>query len=210
MEEQHGAQNTGELEEHAAAGRVRPRMPIVALALLVGGAALVLGVGSLGIAMSQGVGQEPSGEVDPGFRIAADFTLMQYRGGEVSLADYSDRPVLIYYWASWCQVCEQMSPLLQSIWPEYEQRGYEFLGINILDAERDALAAIDRHGMTFPNLRDEGGAVYLEYGVYGVPEFFFVRPGRVVDRKWMGGFTENKLREMLDELSAETIPEGAG
>ena len=160
-----------------------------------------LGVAALGAGMATGVGQDPTGEVDAPFTQAPDFSLTDFDGEPFALSDYADRPVLIYFWASWCDVCDKVSPRLQRLWPEYQARGYEFVGINILDREEDALAKIDEHGMTFTNLYDRDGAVYLDYGVYGVPEMFFLRPGLVLQEKYLGDVSEEALREKLDRLA---------
>ena len=47
---------------------------------------------------------------------------------------------------------------------------------------------------------DVAGTVYLDYGVYGLPESFFLRPGLTVQEKCIGELTETELRSMLDAL----------
>lgn len=158
------------------------------------------GVGALGFGLATGVGQNPTGAVEAPFAQAPDFTLADFDGEQFTLSDYADRPVLIYFWASWCDVCEKVSPQLQRLWPEYQARGYVFVGINILDREADALAKIEEHGMTFRNVYDVDGAVYLDYGVYGVPEMFFLGPDRLVQEKYLGELSDDALRNKLDGL----------
>ena len=160
-----------------------------------GGVTLALAA-TLAFAMSQGVGAERLGEVDAGFETAPDFTLPTFDGGSVTLSEYADGPVFVYFWASWCGPCYREAPLIERLWPEYEAAGHTFLAVNILDREEDARAFIEEFGLTFPNVIG-GDSMYLEYGVYGLPEAFFVRPGMVLDTKFIGELAEPQFREML-------------
>ena len=123
-----------------------------------------------------------------------------FDGAAFSLDDRSG-PVFIYFWASWCVPCEAEAPVIQRLWEErYRDRGYTFIGVNMWDADADARAFAVRYGLTFPLIRDEGGKVYLAYGVERLPMAFFVRPGLEIDRRYLGVLDEADLREMLDRL----------
>lgn len=174
------------------------RGTLIGRLLLAGIGVLVLTLaGVLGVAMRRGVGQPPLGSVSAGFTSAAPFELKRFDGGTVSLATFEDRPVFLYFWASWCTPCRSEAPVIQRLWPEYEALGYAFLGVNILDQEADAQRFIQEFGLTFPLVRDAEGTVYLEYGVYGMPESFFLKPGLVVQEKYLGELSEPILRERL-------------
>jgi cytochrome c biogenesis protein CcmG/thiol:disulfide interchange protein DsbE len=169
-------------------------------------AAIVVGAGTLGlalalaVAMSRGIGGPELGAVDAGFTSAADFSLETLEGEPVRLAEFADRPVFLYFWASWCAPCRSEAPVIQQLWAEYEAAGYVFIGINMLDSEAGAREFVDEFGMTFPVLRDVAGDVYLEYGVYGLPEAFFLRPGLEVEEKYIGEITADVLREKLGAI----------
>jgi cytochrome c biogenesis protein CcmG/thiol:disulfide interchange protein DsbE len=153
--------------------------------------------------MRGGVGQPPLGAIDPGFTTASAFELPLLSAGSAgeagtfALGEYRERPVFVYFWASWCTPCKREAPLIQRLWPEFEARGYTFVGVNIQDHEQDARRFIEEHGLSFPQVRDREGAVYLEYGVYGLPESFFLKPGLLVHEKYLGEFSEAVLRERL-------------
>ncbi len=44
------------------------------------------------------------------------------------------------------------------------------------------------------------GETYLDYGVYAVPEAFFLLPALEVDAKYIGELSEPDLRERLDAI----------
>ncbi|MDA0256320.1 MAG: TlpA disulfide reductase family protein [Chloroflexi bacterium] len=171
------------------------------LRLALSGAGVVLAVllVALGVAMFRGVGDSPLGETAAGFEHAPAFAAETLDGETHVIGRHGDGPLFVYFWASWCAPCESEAPLIQALWPEYEARGYTFVGVNVMDNRGDADAFAARHGLTFPVLR--GGEVYLEYGVSGLPEAFFLRPGLEVSRKYVGELREAEFRAMLDRLA---------
>lgn len=177
-------------------GRNTGRLILLGAGLLAVAVLIVLAV-----AMQRGVGSSPLGRTDAGFTRASAFVLPTIDGtGSFDLSDHADGPVFVYFWASWCAPCREEAPLIERLWPEYRQRGYSFVGVNILDAERDARAFVREFQLTFPLVRDVEGTAYLDYGVYGLPEAFFLRPGLLVSEKFNGALGEREFRAMLDKL----------
>lgn len=168
------------------------------LVAIVGGSAIVL-IAVLAFAMSREIGNDSLGRTNDSIETAYDFALPTFEGESFVLSEHASGPVFVYFWASWCAPCEAEAPLIQSLWAEYQTRGYTFIGINIQDTEAYALAFIERHNITFPMVIDDG-ETYLDYGVYGVPEAFFLLPGLDVDAKYIGELSEADLRERLDAI----------
>ena len=166
-----------------------------------GGVLLAAALLALGVAMFRGVGDSPLGESEAGFTRAAAFELPTLEGGRFALESHAGGPVFLYFWASWCAPCEREAPLIQALWPEYEARGYTFVGVNVMDNRGDAEAFARRHALTFPQLYDGGEGVYVDYGVSGLPEAFFLLPGLEVSRKYVGELREPEFRAMLERLA---------
>ena len=71
-------------------------------------------------------------------------------GGTFHAADAKDRVVVVYWWASWCPFCAEMSPSIEKLWRTQRDRGLTVLGISIdrtIDAPREYRR---RRGYTFP------------------------------------------------------------
>jgi cytochrome c biogenesis protein CcmG, thiol:disulfide interchange protein DsbE len=173
--------------------------------VIAAGLAAVALIVVLAIAMRRGVGSSPVGRTDAGFVQASGFTLPMLSGdGVFVLDDYAGGPLFVYFWASWCAPCREEAPIIERLWPEYDALGYTFVGVNILDAERDARAFAAEFGLTFPLVRDVEGTAYLDYGVYGLPEAFFLRPGLIVSEKFNGALGEQEFRAMLAKLGGSS------
>ena len=113
---------------------------------------------------------------------APAFTLRRLEGpGKVSLASYRGKPVVLNFWASWCEPCKSEAAVLERDWTTYRGRGVVFLGVDYHDLGSDARRFVSAHALTFPMLEDGSGSVTDRYGISQVPETYVLdRQGRVV------------------------------
>jgi len=114
--------------------------------------------------------------------VAPTFTLRRLDGpGKVSLASFRGRPVVLNFWASWCNPCKGEATVLERDWTRYRDRGVVFLGVDYHDLAPDARRFVSAHALTFPMLQDGSGQVTGRYGVSQVPETYVLnRQGRIV------------------------------
>jgi cytochrome c biogenesis protein CcmG, thiol:disulfide interchange protein DsbE len=102
-------------------------------------------------------------------------------GPRVSLAQLRGTPVVLNFWASWCDPCRAEAPVLQRAWSRERARGVLFLGLNMQDITDDAHAFARAANVSYPSLRDPSNGVAHRWGVTGLPETFFLSAqGRVV------------------------------
>jgi cytochrome c biogenesis protein CcmG/thiol:disulfide interchange protein DsbE len=143
----------------------------------------------------------PSPLVD---RPAALFVLTSYAGGPMSLEAHRGRVVVVNFWASWCvPACYDEAPVLERNWRAYRERGVMVLGVDIQDKPDAARKFIDQFSLSFPNALDPTGKVSIDYGVYGVPETFFIDARGRIRAKHVGAVTDEIFRREVDRLLAE-------
>jgi len=125
---------------------------------------------------------------------APDFTLGRLdRPGDLSLASFRGKPVVLNFWASWCFPCKQEAPTLERAWKQHDGQ-VVVLGVDVNDFSGDARKFMRRHGLTYPVVHDNGNVTSPKYGLTGLPETFFVdSQGRVV-RHIAGAVTTSNLR----------------
>lgn len=103
------------------------------------------------------------------------------RDGRVDLAELRGTPVVINFWASWCDPCRQEAPTLERGWQASRRRGVLFVGLNMQDVREDALGFIRGLHQSYPGVRDPTNQTARRWGVTGLPETFFISPrGQVV------------------------------
>ncbi len=152
---------------------------IVLLAGLLVAALLLLGSLAIGFTRDPGIVTSPLVG-----RPAPAFALVALDGRQISLAGLRGRPVIVNFWASWCLPCRAEAPLLQRAATEYAARGVAVLGVVYQDSADSARAFMREYDQTYPGLLDPDGRTALEYGVFGIPETYFVdRTGRIVSKQ---------------------------
>jgi cytochrome c biogenesis protein CcmG/thiol:disulfide interchange protein DsbE len=108
-------------------------------------------------------------------------------GGKVDLASLRGKPVVINFFQSYCGPCVRESKALEAAYRKYRGGGVVFLGIDYFDFTKDARRFVDKHGVTYPIVRDPNGSIATKYGITGTPETFFVdRRGRLVGAHILG------------------------
>jgi peroxiredoxin len=144
-------------------------------------------------------GQQPPPE--PG-QAAPDFSLETLTRNVVRLSDYRGHPVLINFWASWCEPCREEMPALVAAFDEHRGHGFEILAVNLRDQEREkeVRAFVTEFRLPFPVLLDKRGKVRKRYDLIAVPTTVFVDSAGVVRVVHPGPLTAEALAGGLGSI----------
>ena len=130
-------------------------------------------------------------------RHAPAFALRPVGGGDiVSLAALRGRPVVINFWATWCVPCYEENAVLMRA-ARAVGSDAQFLGIIYEDEEARVRRFLQEQGSSYPSLLDDEGKTAIAYGVYGVPETFFVDAQGTIVAKYVGPVTPDVLAQNL-------------
>jgi cytochrome c biogenesis protein CcmG/thiol:disulfide interchange protein DsbE len=134
---------------------------------------------------------------------APDFTLPALAGeGAVRLADFRGRPLIVNFWASWCNPCRDEFPLLKKALRDHRADNLAVIGVTYQDIADDSRDFVERMKATWPQAIDDGGRVADAFGVRAIPQTFFVRPDGTIVSRVFGITTQEKLDDPLGKLLA--------
>jgi len=126
--------------------------------------------------------------------------------GKLSLGGFRGRPVVINFWASWCDPCEDEAPVLEQVWERYRSRGLVVVGIDANDLKGAARSFARKNRMSYPIGHDGPGRTLTDYGVAAFPETFFVaRNGKLVCDRLQGGVHLERNRDRFDACVEEIL-----
>ena len=124
--------------------------------------------------------------------------------GRLSLAAYQGKVVIINFWASWCIPCKQENPALVRVWERYRTSDVVLIGIVYQDTVEVARDYTARMGNTWPSVVDTDGHTAIAYGVFGIPETFFVGPDGVIAGRHIGPIDEETLINGIEAIRRGT------
>lgn len=145
-------------------------------------------------------------------RPAPGFSLSLFDGSTLRLEDLRGKVVFLNFWASWCPPCRAEAPALEEAWRKFKGSEVVFLGINTQDKEEAARDFLDEFSITYLNGRDEGGKIAIDYGIWGLPETFFIDRGGRITYKHVGAIGLDTITAKIAEatLGAVSSREGRG
>ena len=135
---------------------------------------------------------------------APAFCLNSLDGKQVCLSDFRGKPVLITFWATWCDSCKEEIPLLEKLCAGKEDQLAVLL--IAIDGERKKAVQkiVDQNKITVPVLLLLKEKVMDQYGVRGwVPQTFLIdREGMLVgktvgERDWCSSEAWSCLKELF-------------
>ena len=116
-----------------------------------------------------------------------DPEVIDAQGLQKIIAQYRGKPLLITFWATWCEPCRDEYPMLNELAKLYAPQGLNVVGVN-LDDEGDLILMrrfLARYKPVFPNVRKKSGGEkeFIQAVMPGwngaIPaSFFYARDGR--------------------------------
>lgn len=120
------------------------------------------------------------------------------QGEAFDLAKLQGKPVVIHYWATWCEACKQDMKLLRQLQAKYSSSGLQVVGINVDSTPDQALGYLKQNAAPWVHLYDEGGLessqLATQLGVQTLPMMLLIdASGRVVSNNIHAGSLDIEL-----------------
>ena len=141
--------------------------------------------------------------------LAPDFSLPDLSGNRLNLSSYRGKIVVLDFWATWCDPCQDEIPYLVELQSKYGGEGLEIIGISMDDSPEPVRDFYQRFKINYPVVMGDAKTGELYGGVLGLPITFLIgRDGRIV-AKHIGATDitvfEREIRHVLEAGSGEPL-----
>ena len=135
------------------------------------------------------------GEIPPKF----NFTLLNPISVDtLQLEELKDQVVILDFWATWCSPCAKALPKLNEMYNKYQDKGVQFLGINIDSQKNDAKIKpfVKTYQILYPVLKDPNSQLASRLNVTNIPTLLIVNSENEVVYRHQGyRFGDEKIIE---------------
>jgi cytochrome c biogenesis protein CcmG/thiol:disulfide interchange protein DsbE len=176
----------------------------------LGLAGIVLIAIAMVVVFSRGFGKDPSLIKSPLIGQPVPNDTLSYLEGEgtLNLADNQTNVMVVNFFASWCFPCRQEHSIISAAAAEYAGAPVEFVGIVYQDKPQSAIDFLDSFGRAegMQYVVDPESRVAIDFGVFGVPETFFVAPDGTILAKKVGPISTFEITNTINTILAGGTP----
>jgi cytochrome c biogenesis protein CcmG/thiol:disulfide interchange protein DsbE len=133
---------------------------------------------------------------------AIPFDLKSLDGKPVGLANFLGKPLVLNFFASWCDPCRDEMPILNEMASQGVKDGYAVLGVAVEDGRAAVTQYAQEAGLVFPIALDLNSTVKRAYRIFGPPATFFIDARGVIRDVVIGPVTVERAREGLKKSGA--------
>ncbi len=101
-----------------------------------------------------------------------DFSIESLDGEKLTFSEFIGKPIIINFWATWCDPCKAEMPLFEAIYRQ--NSGLVVLGVNYNEPVNVIRRFVEEQEITFPILLDVEGKIAQKFQVFGFPTTYFV------------------------------------
>ena len=145
---------------------------------------------------------------------ARDPELIDAQGYQKLVQQYRGKPLLVNFWATWCEPCRDEYPMLNELAKQYAPKGLNVVGVN-MDQDGDLILMrrfIARYKPIFPNYRRKPAEAEEPFRLAVLPgwtgslpiSIFYGKDGRQV-----GNFVGEKNREAYEGAIRSLLNSGS-
>jgi peroxiredoxin len=131
---------------------------------------------------------------------APNFKLQDLNGKTLQLSDYKGKPVLLDFWATWCQPCRDSIPGMAKLHRDYADKGLVILAISLDGGATEDIRTFQKqHGMTYTVLIGTED-VASQYSIRTIPMMIVIDKSGKIRKRYLGAGNEDEIEKTVKQL----------
>jgi cytochrome c biogenesis protein CcmG, thiol:disulfide interchange protein DsbE len=130
---------------------------------------------------------------------AIAFDLKTLDGKAAGLETFRGKPLVINFFASWCDPCRDEMPLINDLATK-AAGNYQVLGIAVEDTRAAVTEYVITAKLIFPIALDLNSTVKRAYRIFGPPATFFIDGQGIIRDVVMGPITSERVKEAVKKV----------
>jgi peroxiredoxin len=101
------------------------------------------------------------------------FSLPDLDGKTWNSGDFAGKPLIVDFWATWCNTCKETVPKLAELQEKYKARGLTVVGISVDKGSAEKIRkAAKKLGINYLVLIDRDNTLAATFGFKGIPSLY--------------------------------------
>ena len=132
--------------------------------------------------------------------IAPDVNLLNLDQEKIQLRDFIGKPVMLNFWATWCEPCRVEMPVIQDRYEKFSEEGLVVLAINAAEPQKDVETFKNELDLTFDLLLDPIADTQRLYRIQGYPTSVFIGSDGIIQAIHFGILSKARLDHYLSQI----------
>lgn len=109
-----------------------------------------------------------------GSAIGGNIILNDLSGKTVDLSAYKGKPMILFFWTTWCPYCRKEIKILNQMYPQLKKEGINVFAVNVGESKYAVQNFFVKALLSFEVLLDKDGEAADKYNIMGVPTYIFI------------------------------------
>jgi cytochrome c biogenesis protein CcmG, thiol:disulfide interchange protein DsbE len=128
---------------------------------------------------------------------AMPFELKTLDGKSIDLTSFRGKPLMMNFFASWCDPCREEMPLINDLAAKASTNGYNVLAVAVEDGRAAVTQYAKESKLIFPIALDLNSTVKRAYRIFGPPATFFIDRQGIIRDIIIGPLTQERASTAL-------------
>jgi thiol-disulfide isomerase/thioredoxin len=154
--------------------------------------------GLFGVAFLAGCSTPPRKASD-----VPQFSFTSLEGKTVAMKDFSNKVLIVDFWATWCGPCREEIPHLNELYSELKSKGLEIVGISMDTDGTDGVKDFVREfRIQYPIVMGDEKVAESFGGIIGLPTTFIIDRDGKIAKKYIGLPPADDMTKRVKDLVA--------